>query len=163
MNHDDGKYNVLILGASYGSLLGIKILLAGHNVTLVCREVTAALFNSEGSIVRIPTRSGETLEIRSHDLTGTLRASVPDNVSLEEFDLVVLAMQEPQYSAPGVRQLVKRIAISRKPTMAITNMPLLPYLKRVPGLNVSGEDVRSCFSEAALWDDFDPSVLTQCR
>ena len=29
--------NILILGASYGSLLGTKLLMAGHNVTLVCR------------------------------------------------------------------------------------------------------------------------------
>jgi hypothetical protein len=28
--------NVLILGASYGSLLGTKLLMAGHRVTLVC-------------------------------------------------------------------------------------------------------------------------------
>ena len=33
--------NVLILGASYGSLLGTKLLMAGHNVTLVCRAKTA--------------------------------------------------------------------------------------------------------------------------
>ena len=29
--------NILILGASYGSLLATKLLMAGHNVTLVCR------------------------------------------------------------------------------------------------------------------------------
>ncbi|MFT5895675.1 MAG: ketopantoate reductase, partial [bacterium] len=30
---------ILILGASYGSLLSTKLLMAGHDVTLVCREV----------------------------------------------------------------------------------------------------------------------------
>ena len=39
------SYNILILGASYGSLLGTKMLMAGHNVTLVCRHQTAALIN----------------------------------------------------------------------------------------------------------------------
>ena len=39
--------NILILGASYGSLLSIKLLLAGHNVTLVCRRKTADLINRE--------------------------------------------------------------------------------------------------------------------
>ena len=29
--------SILILGASYGSLLATKLLMAGHNVTLVCR------------------------------------------------------------------------------------------------------------------------------
>ena len=39
------KYNVLILGASYGSLLSSKLLMAGHSVTLVCRRETAELIN----------------------------------------------------------------------------------------------------------------------
>lgn len=29
-------YKILILGASYGSLLGVKLALAGHTVKLVC-------------------------------------------------------------------------------------------------------------------------------
>ena len=37
------KYNVLILGASYGSLLATKLLMAGHHVTLVCTGPTARL------------------------------------------------------------------------------------------------------------------------
>ena len=35
--------NVLILGASYGSLLGVKLALAGHDVKLVCLPQEAAL------------------------------------------------------------------------------------------------------------------------
>ena len=42
-------YNILILGASYGSLLGTKLIAAGHDVTLVCRAQTAALINAEAS------------------------------------------------------------------------------------------------------------------
>src|ERR1700704_2516054 len=30
------QYDILILGASYGSLLGTKLLMAGHRVCLVC-------------------------------------------------------------------------------------------------------------------------------
>ena len=44
--------NVVILGASYGSLLGIKLAMAGHSVTLVCLPEEAELINSEGAIVR---------------------------------------------------------------------------------------------------------------
>ena len=43
--------NILILGASYGSLLATKLLMAGHNVTLVCRTKTAELINREGTEV----------------------------------------------------------------------------------------------------------------
>ncbi len=34
-------YNVLILGASYGSLLAIKLLAAGHTAKLVCLPAEA--------------------------------------------------------------------------------------------------------------------------
>ena len=36
--------NVLILGASYGSLLATKIVLAGHNAKMICLPVEADLF-----------------------------------------------------------------------------------------------------------------------
>ena len=49
--------NILILGASYGSLLATKLLMAGHNVTLVCRKKTADLINREGSISDCPEKS----------------------------------------------------------------------------------------------------------
>ena len=42
--------NILILGASYGSLLGTKLLMAGHNVSLVCRKNTADLLEKHLSI-----------------------------------------------------------------------------------------------------------------
>ena len=32
---------ILILGASYGSLLSTKLLMAGHDVTLVCTAVSS--------------------------------------------------------------------------------------------------------------------------
>jgi ketopantoate reductase len=53
--------NILIMGASYGSLLAIKLLLAGHNVKLVCLPAEAELFNSEGAIVRMPIKGREGL------------------------------------------------------------------------------------------------------
>ena len=46
------KYRILILGASYGSLLGIKLALAGHDVDLVCLPQEVELINKEGAIVR---------------------------------------------------------------------------------------------------------------
>ena len=50
------KYNVLILGASYGSLFGTKLLMAGHRVSLVCTKPTADLINREGTVVRFPIK-----------------------------------------------------------------------------------------------------------
>ena len=92
------RYNILILGASYGSLLGTKMLMAGHNVTLVCRHQTAALINSEGTEVRLKLKDEETHRaIRSTSLPGKLDAQTPDKVDPTKYDMVGLAMQEPQY------------------------------------------------------------------
>lgn len=153
------KYNVLILGASYGSLFGTKLLLAGHRVSLVCTQATAELINREGTLVRFPIRGqASLLEIASKGLPGVLSASAPDKVDPGEFDLVVLGMQEAQYGSPGVRELMGRIARSRKPCLAIMNMPPLPYLKRIPGL--STEPLEGCYADPAVWEEFDPWMMT---
>ena len=39
-------YEVLILGASYGSLFATKLLMAGHRVSMVCTRPTADLDQS---------------------------------------------------------------------------------------------------------------------
>ena len=70
--------NILILGASYGSLLGTKLLMAGHNVTLVCRRKTADLINREGTEVRIKLRDEPSHRaIFSRNLPGKLDAVTP--------------------------------------------------------------------------------------
>ena len=103
--------NILILGASYGSLLATKLLMAGHNVTLVCRKKTAELINGEGTEVRIKLREeANHRAIFSRDLTGRLRAVEPAAVDASRYDLVGLAMQEPQYTNHTIRALMIKIA-----------------------------------------------------
>ena len=153
------KYSVLILGASYGSLLGTKLLMAGHRVSLVCTRPTAELINREGTRVRFPIRGRESLlEIASKRLPGALYASTPDEVDPGVFDLVVLGMQEAQYGSQGVRELMGRIARARKPCLAIMNMPPLPYLRRIPGL--STEALEGCYADPAVWEGFEPGLTT---
>ena len=155
------RYKVLILGASYGSLLGTKISMAGHDVTMVCLPAEAELFNSVGAIVRMPAKGRKGLvEINSRDLPGTLDAAGTGDVDPADFDLVALAMQEPQYGSPGVRELLGKVARSRVPCMSIMNMPPLPYLKRIPGLDVDA--CRSCYTAPEIWDSFDPDLMTLC-
>ncbi len=154
-------YKILILGASYGSLLATKLLLAGHTVKMICLPAEAELFNTEGAIIRMPIKGREGLvEIQSKKLPGKLSAGGPDSASPADYDLIVLAMQEPQYRSPGVRELLDKVAKSRVPCMSIMNMPPLPYLKRIPGLNADA--CRDCFTDAAVWDSFDPKTLTLC-
>lgn len=153
------KRNILILGASYGSLLGTKLLLAGHRVLLVCTRATADLINREGTVVRFPVKGREgSVDVASKQLPGSLSAATPDEVDPAAFELAVLAMQEPQYGSPGVRELMGRIAHARIPCLAIMNMPPLPYLKRIPML--STEPLERCYAEPRVWDDFDPGLTT---
>ena len=127
--------NILILGASYGSLLATKLLMAGHNVTLVCRTKTAELINREGTEVRIKLRDEPAhRSIFSRDLPGKLDATTPDKIDLSRYDLVALAMQEPQYTNHTIRVLMIKIAEAKLPCLSIMNMPPLPYLKRIPAL-----------------------------
>jgi hypothetical protein len=153
--------NVLILGASYGSLLGVKLALAGHCVTLVCLPQEAALINAEGAIVRMPVKGREGLvEVNSRGLPGKLRAAGPGDVNPRDFDLVALAMQEPQYGCAGVRELLAALASSGVPCMSIMNMPPLPYLARIPGIDAVA--CASSYTDPSVWERFDPKLMTLC-
>jgi hypothetical protein len=155
------NYKILIMGASYGSLLAIKLLLAGHTVKLVCLPTEAELINKEGIRVRMPVKGRDGLvEIDSRRLPGKLSADVPQVVNPSDFGLVALAMQEPQYRSAGVRELLDTVAKAKVPCMSIMNMPPLPYLARIPGLNVDA--CRSCYTDPTVWDSFDPALMTLC-
>ena len=154
-------YKILILGASYGSLLGTKLLMAGHDVTLVCRSQTAALINAEGTEVWIKLKDeAHHRAIRSTNLPGNLDAKTPEEVDPTEYDLVGLAMQEPQYSAHAIWTLMTRIAEARVPCLSIMNMPPLPYLKRIPGLDTA--KLEGAYTNARVWERFDPALMTLC-
>ena len=152
---------ILILGASYGSLLGTKLLMAGHDVTLVCRKATAALFNAEGSEVRIKLRDeDEHRAFKSGDLPGTLDAMEPADVVPSEYDLVVLAMSEPQYAGAEVRALLTKIARAKVPCLSLMNMPPMPYLKRIAGLEA--DKLAACFTSLEGWREFEPGLVSLC-
>src|SRR5215468_886581 len=154
-------YDVLIMGASYGSLLATKLLFGGHKMTMVCLPAEVEAFNRDGARIRLPIRGRkDPIELDSRKLPGRLTAAGPDGVDPADFDLVVLAMQEPQYRSPGVRELLDAVARKKVPCMSIMNMPPLPYLKRIPGL--AADALRACYTDASVWDNFDPGLLTLC-
>jgi len=152
---------ILILGASYGSLLSTKLLMAGHDVSLVCRAATATLINAEGTRVRLTFKGEDAARvISSVGQPGKLDAVVPAEVQPGDYDLVALAMQEPQYSAGEVRDLMQRIAASGVPCLSIMNMPPLPYLRRIDAL--AGADLDAAYDDAELWSAFEPGLVTLC-
>ncbi|MDE2471278.1 MAG: hypothetical protein KGL35_21720 [Bradyrhizobium sp.] len=153
--------NVLILGASYGSLLATKLLMAGHSVTLVCREKTAELINRDGTEVRIKLRDeAKHRAIFSRDLPGRLNATTPADVDLSRYDLVGLAMQEPQYTNHTIRVLMIKIAEAKLPCLSIMNMPPLPYLRRIPAL--AEMDLEEAYTNAEIWQRFEPGLVSLC-
>ena len=155
------QHKILIMGASYGSLLGTKLALAGHAVHLICLPAEAELINQEGAIVRMPIKGRDGLvEINSRNAPGKLSAGGTQGVNPGDYDLVALAMQEPQYRSPGVRELLEAVAKAKVPCMSIMNMPPLPYLKRIPGLDADA--CRSCYTDPTVWDSFDPKLMTLC-
>ena len=150
---------VLILGASYGSLFATKLAAAGHHATLVCLSAERDLINLEGTLIRLPVRESDQLvELRSKALPGNISASSAHAAYPADYDLTVLAMQEPQYNAPAVRTLLEKIGKANVPCMSIMNMPPLPFLARLPGLDTS--KLKSAFASADAWSVIKPSMIT---
>ena len=152
-------YKILLMGASYGSLLASKLLFGGHSIHLVCLPAEADLINAEGFSVRLPVRGRkDPVLLQSRKLPGTVTAGPATGVDPKQYDLVGLCMQEPQYRSPGVRELLDAVARSRVPCMSIMNMPPLPYIKRIPGLDYKA--LEAAYTDPRVWDSFDPKTIT---
>ncbi len=151
----------MIMGASYGSLLASKVLFGGHSVHLICLPAESDLINAEGFRVRMPIRGRkDPVEIDSRKLPGKVTAGGTDSTNPADYDLIGLAMQEPQYRSPGVRELLDKVAKSRVPCMSIMNMPPLAYMRRLPGLDAN--TLKPAYTDASVWDNFDPERVTLC-
>ena len=84
-------YKILIMGASYGSLLGAKLLAAGNTVKLICLPAEADLINEEGALIRMPVKGRSALvEIDTRKLPGKLSAGGTQGVNPKDYDLVRL-------------------------------------------------------------------------
>ena len=152
-------YDILMMGASYGSLLASKLLFGGHKIHLVCLPAEAELINAEGFQVRLPVRGRtDPIVIESRKLPGRVSAGPATGVNPQDFDLVGLAMQEPQYRSAGVRELLDAVAKARVPCMSIMNMPPLPYVKRIAGLNYDA--LKPAYTDPSVWDSFDIGAIT---
>jgi hypothetical protein len=152
-------YNILLMGASYGSLLASKLLFGGHSIHLVCLPAEADLINAEGFKVRLPVRGRkDPVLLESRKLAGKVTAGPATGVDPKQYDLVGLCMQEPQYRSAGVRELLDAVGKSRMPCMSIMNMPPLPYIKRIPGLDFKA--LEAAYTDPRVWDSVDPKKIT---
>tara|TARA_Y100000817_G_C16850274_1_gene541793 strand:- start:496 stop:1563 length:1068 start_codon:yes stop_codon:yes gene_type:complete len=155
------KYNILFFGASYGSLLGAKVALAGHSAHLICLPEEAELINNEGAIIRLPVRGlDQPVELNTKEMPGAVTAGGPEEANPSDYDLIVLAMQEPQYRVPVVKDLLSKVGASGKPCMSIMNMPPLSFIRRIPGVDAA--TIRDAYTDPTVWDNVDPSRITLC-
>ena len=105
-------YKVLILGASYGSLLATKLLFGGHTVKLVCLPAEAEAINKDGARVRLPADRAHGV---SYDISFT--ANHP-----------TMSIEKAQYSVDGGEWILLA------PTSGITDNKTEKYTFTVKGL-----------------------------
>ncbi len=98
--------------------------------------------------------------IFSRDLPGKVDAAPPEDVDVSRYDLVCLAMQEPQYINHTIRMLMIKIAEAGLPCLSIMNMPPLPYLKRIPAL--ADMDLDQAYTNPQVWERFEPGLMSLC-
>src|SRR5260221_11072848 len=99
-------YKILIMGASYGSLLASKILFGGHSVHLICLPAEADLINAEGFRVRMPIRGRkDPVLLESRKLPGKGTAGGPTSPYPADYALIRRALPEPHDPQPGLADL----------------------------------------------------------
>lgn len=153
--------SVLVLGAGYGLLAATRFAQAGHAVTAVARPAEAAAIRAAGVALTLPARgTGRALDIRmearAEPAPGALAVTGPEGAE-GRHDLAVLAMQEPQYAAPEIAALLRRLAGARVPCLSLMNVPPPPFLAR---LGPRPPGVEACYASRDAWDGFDPALVT---
>lgn len=149
---------VLILGASYGLLPGVRLALAGHAVTLIGRATELAAMAEAPLRLNITARRGGGNIALEVPPGGNAALCTPDEARPEAADLVILAMQEPQYGQAEVAALMARIAASGRPCLSIMNLPPPPFLARLG--EVDPGKLEGVYASAAVWQHFTPEQVT---
>lgn len=147
------RVKTLIVGSSYGLLLAAKISTAGHPVTVVGRKTEISTIKEQGVCVTFPDGQGLRPEIGQDGI----QFKTPDAVTPSDFDLVFLAIQEPQAKAPDLAALLARIEPAT-PVATIMNLPPFPYLQKLPELP---RDLHlGAYGSSVVWEKFTPAQLT---
>ena len=155
----NSAYRILVLGASYGLLFAVRAALGGHHVTVACRDAEATRINAEGPVIHAMARkSGAPILVSRETADLDVVAITPENADPAHYDLIVLAMQEPQFAAPDIRALAFRIAASERPVISIMNMAPPPYLKRLAG--VWAHELAQAYHAPDVWEAFAPNSFT---
>jgi len=118
-------------------------------VKLVCLPAEAASSTAKARACACPSRPRGLVEIDSRKLPGELSAAAGGDRPAE-YDLVALAMQEPQYRSLACAA-ARSVARARYVHVDHNIRRCLPA--RVPGVTVDA--CRSCYTDPTVWDRFD--------
>lgn len=151
-----GKLSILVLGASYGLILGLKASFCGHRVTFVCRPEEIDLINQGNAAVQIPSKhSAQVIELRAEAAPERPTATSPNDVETDDYDFCILAMQEPQYSNIEITELISKISHANLPILSIMNMPLPPLFSGALQLDL--KEISEVWHNADIWSAMDPT------
>lgn len=155
---------VLVLGAAYGLLPAVRISLAGHCVSVMCRATEQDSLARHGATVtfmRRDGRPGQVLTVRAGHGPSTapgMIGLVGSDIDPSGFDMIFSALGEPHLAAADIAALFSHIAAARRPLVALANLLPLPFLARLAHLNLAS--LRSAYQGAAVWDVMDPALVT---
>ncbi len=157
------RFNILVLGAAYGLVPSLRMLSAGHHVTVVCKPEEQAELIRDGAKIVFHRDTENERHIsapaqKGAAAAGTLGLADP-NVDASGFDLVFLAMSEPHYTHPAVGGLLKRIAAARTPVISLMNMVPPPFLSRLcPEIDLT--KMAPAYAAWDVWQHFDPQTMS---
>jgi hypothetical protein len=81
-----------------------------------------------------------------------------DQIDPQDYQFVILAMQEPQFKAPAIADLMARIAAAAVPCLSIMNLPPRAYLERLG--TIAPAAYQGVYSSEAVWQGLDPRKLS---
>lgn len=155
---------ILVLGAAYGLLPAVRIALAGHCVSVMCHAEEQDSLARHGATVTFMRRDGRPGQVLTAP-AGFGPSEAPGKIGLvgsdadpSGFDMVFSALGEPHLAAAEITALFSRIALSRRPLVALANLLPLPFLARLGHMNLA--TLRSAYQGAAVWDIMDPARVT---
>ncbi len=156
--------NILVLGAAYGLLPATRLGLAGHRVTVVCRETERRALAGQGAAVELRRRDGKAGPILRLPAAqgraarpGTLGLVGPE-IAPDGFDMVLLAMGEPQFADAGIAALAEAVADAELPVVTLMNLLPPCFLRRLARFDVGA--LRPVYAAWDVWQRFDPDRVT---
>ena len=145
--------SVLVIGASYGLLPAAKIAAAGMSVTVIGHPEEVAAINRDGVEVHFDPQRCLVPPMGASGLS----AKTTEAVKPDDYDLVILAVQEPQARAPEIAALLEKLGVSH-PIASIMNMPPAPFLSRNAALKSLIKP--GVYSSSEVWAEMADSQMT---